>query len=125
MWAAWTLFALFQVATHRYLKSVMRGIGSIYMHIISGLLQLSITLFFAFMAFDYLNWNIKSQNHVYIVVPCTIGLIAIVILGFASRSAMRRCKWNTRCALRVKAAHRAVAYLFILGGFAAMYTGIY
>jgi hypothetical protein len=69
-------------------------------------------------------FNDGGLNHLYFAYPVLFGSLVIVVLGVASRSAKRRCKWNTKCALKVTIVHKLISYLIILSGFIAIYTGI-
>ena len=89
------------------------------------MLIIVITLTFAIWAWNKLGWNIIDNEHSYFVFPVLFLVVIVAAFGIASRSAMRRAVWNTKCALCVKNTHRVIAYLILLSAFLAVYYGIY
>jgi hypothetical protein len=123
LWAAWTIFAIVQIASTRWLKGSIPG-TNMWVHRINGMLIIVITLTFAIWAWNKLGWTILNNEHSYFVFPVLFLVLVVAALGIASRSCMRRTVWNTKKALCVKNIHRAVAYLVLLSAFLAVYYGI-
>ena len=126
LWAAWTIFAIVQVSSNRYLKGTMPG-ATMWIHRISGLTIAIITLTFAIWAWSKIGkngWVILDNEHSYFVFPVLFLIVFIIAGGITTRSMMRRTVWGTRKALIVKMGHKIIAYLVILSAFCAVYYGI-
>ena len=123
MWAAWTIFAIVQISSTRWLKGTLPG-TNIWIHRINGMLIIVITLTFAIWAWRKVGMIINNE-HSYFVFPVLFLVVIVAAFGIASRSAMRRAVWNTKCALCIKNTHRVIAYLVLLSAFLAVYYGIY
>ena len=104
MWAAWGIFGLVQLASNRYLKVYWRL--SMWIHRISGLIILLITLTLSFLALSKAGWEVEIGVHQIMGVIILSLVLLIVLGGVFNRSMMQRFRWRTADMLKIKRGHR-------------------
>jgi flagellar biosynthesis protein FliQ len=104
MWTAWGIFGLLQIISNRYLMNLWRF--HIWVHIISGIYILVISLVTGFLAFSKTNWQVNNNSHDVIGIIVMSGVCVIVLLGFLGRWLMNKLRWHTNAALKIKKIHR-------------------
>jgi cytochrome b involved in lipid metabolism len=95
-----------------------------WIHRITGTLILAVTLGFAIRAWQKIG-TILDNLHSYFVFPVLFLVFFVAMGGVASRSILRRSKWNTALALRFKHGHRLAGYFLILMALGGIMAGIY
>ena len=122
---AWTLFALIQISSARYMKGT-NWKSHMWIHIISGLFVTAVTITFALWALKKCEWYfIKDNPHAWAGV-ITLSCVAIISMGgIVTRYMLRNLSWNTKLALMVKKIHKICAYLIILVALVAIWFGIW
>jgi len=122
---AWTLFALVQISTNRYMKGT-NWKTHMWIHRISGLIITVVTLVFAFWALSKVGWKFLSMKpHAWAAVIVLSCVLLIVMGGVLTRSMLRRLVWNTKTALLIKRVHKIGAYSLIAVALVAIWFGIW
>ena len=103
MWATWTFFGLFQIATNRYLKHYWQS--HMWMHRISGSIILAATLLYG--GYGYLKLKfVKDDVHAPMGITVTCVILFLAISGVVARSRLNRAVENQETQLRIKEFHK-------------------
>ena len=124
MWAAWTVFALIQVSSNRYLKGDLPG-TNMWIHRICGTGTMLATLYHGTSAWKGVGWKVIQNYHSLFAFPVLFAVFLVAVGGVATRSRLRRAVWNTPQALKFKTIHRMFAYLILITGCFAIMSGLY
>ena len=122
---AWTLFALIQIASGRYMRGT-NWRSHMWIHMISGLLVTAVTVGLSLYALYKCAWYfIKANPHAWAGV-ITLSCVTVLSLGgFVTRYMLRNLTWNTKIALLTKKVHKIFAYFIILVALVAIWFGIW
>lgn len=123
LWASWSLLALLQISSNRYLKGPFWKIN-MWIHRVVGTVMMAFTLGFGFKAWNKLGGKVINNAHSYFAFPVLLLVFFIAIGGVITRSCLRRQRWNTRKALLMKKLHKYAAYFILVSGFLAVAAGI-
>lgn len=96
----------------------------LWIHRIAGTVMTLCTIFYATYAYWQCAWVNYGGTHSKFAIPTLYCVSFIAIGGVLTRILLRRCKWRTREVLFVKNVHRIFAYILIIVGNAAVFTGI-
>jgi len=124
LWGAWSILALVQIASNRYVKG-RAWRYHLWLHRIGGFLALALTLFAAFWAWHFIGWYVIYNWHTVFVFPVGALITFLVLGGLAADRVKATAVWNTKTALRAKVAHGWFGWFVILLGQAAVFTGIH
>ena len=123
LWTVWGVISIIQISANRYMKGAYWE-SYLWIHRIAGTIMTLCTIFYATYAFWQCAWVNYQGTHGKFAFPTLYCVSAIAIGGVLTRILLRRCKWRTRDALCVKTLHRIFAYLLIIVGNGAVFTGI-
>jgi hypothetical protein len=126
MFAAWTVAAIIQMFSGRYLKLYWRW--RIFIHGVIGLIVLYLTimgLIWARRGVDH-KWKFKWLHMAYSI-PVVFLLFFLVFQGMFAYYLLRiaNMDWNTRYILWMSAAHRMTAWIFMILAQISVITGIH
>ena len=120
----WLIFGLFQVSTQRFFKSCCWKLN-LYLHVISGMIMLVLTVTFGIMAIQEQNWSFDYTSHSFFIYQLVFGVVLVVLLGILTTRFLSTRTWSSHIAYRCKKLHVIVAYILLASGIFACFTGIY
>lgn len=103
LWAVWTFFGLFQVATNRYLKH--RWQSNLWLHRISGAIVLFTTLLYGIVGYVKLMF-VKDDIHAPMGITVTCVILFLVVSGVAVRSRLVRATEDQNFLMKIKLCHK-------------------
>ena len=103
LWAVWTFFGLFQVATNRYLKH--RWQANMWLHRLSGAVVLFTTLLYGVVGYVKLMF-VKDDVHAPMGIAVTSIVLFLVLSGVFARSRLVRAIEDQKFVQRVKLCHK-------------------
>lgn len=89
LWAVWTFFGLFQIATQRYMKHHWQL--NLTLHRLSGAVVLFTTLLYGITGFVKL-MSVKDDVHAPMGISVTIIVLFLVVSGVWARMRLTRAK---------------------------------
>ena len=115
MWIVWTLLSFAQIALNRYLRSRIWKKSHTY-HILLGICIFIVSTVMSIYALDKKDGKLVINAHFYFAFPLFLSLLVLVLFGCLSKFNSLSGKWNTSKTLKMRLAHRALGYLFIVMG---------
>ncbi|TNV83375.1 hypothetical protein FGO68_gene16315 [Halteria grandinella] len=121
LWFAWGVLGLLQIISGRHIRQFWKT--SMWLHRISGILNLAITMTMVLLAFKKVNWKLQNNLHALLGlgVLCVNGLI--VLGGFLTRWLIQHFRWGNRRIMWMKFIHSSMGYMTILIAQVAIVTG--
>lgn len=112
LWAAWILFSLVQICSHRYFKHYW--ISAFWIHFISGMFITAVTLLYGIYGLYKMKWKLKEDLHAPMGLATTCLVAVLAASGILAKQRLWRAQNNTKQMLCWKKFHKVSLILQFL-----------